>query len=48
MSLRVLGVATISHWAILLLVRGNLVLANAPNNPCYHHIDGAYYGSMYY
>ena len=35
MSWRVLGVAAISLWGILLLVRGNLELANAPTNPCY-------------
>ena len=23
-------------------------LANAPTNPCYHHIDAAYDRSMYY
>ena len=28
--------ATISLWGILLLVRGNLELANVPTNPCYH------------
>ena len=27
---------------------GNLELANAPTNPCYHHIDAAYDCSMYY
>ena len=32
----------------LLLVIGNLELANAPNNPCYHHIDAAHDCSMYY
>ena len=48
MSWRVLGVATISLWGILLLVRGSLELANAPTNPCYHHIDAAYDCSMYY
>ena len=47
-SLRVLRVATIVHWGTLFLVRGNLELANVPNNPFYHHIDVAYYGSMYY
>ena len=31
--------AAISLWGILLLARGNLGLANAPTNPCYHHID---------
>ena len=45
---RVLGVATVSLWGILLLVRGNLELANAPANHCYHHIDAAYDCSMYY
>ena len=45
---RVLGVATVSLWGILLLVRGNLELAHAPTNPCYHHIDAAYDFSMYY
>ena len=48
MSWRVLGVATISLWGILLLAKGNLELANAPTNPCYHHIDAAYDCSMYY
>ena len=48
MSWRVLRVATVSLWGILLLVRGNLELANAPTNPCYHHIDAAYDCSMYY
>ena len=48
MSWRVLGVATVSLWGILLLVRGSLELANAPTNPCYHHIDAAYDCSMYY
>ena len=48
MSLRLLGVATISLWWILLLVKGNLELANAPTNHCYHHIDVAYDCSMYY
>ena len=43
MSWWVLGVATISLWGILLLARGNLELANAATNPCYHHIDAAYY-----
>ena len=27
---------------------GNLELANAPTNPCYHHIDASYDCSMYY
>ena len=40
-------VATITLWGIL-LVMGNLDLANAPINPCYHHIDAAYDCSMYY
>ena len=48
MSWRVLGVTTISFWRILLLARGNLELANAPTNPCYHNIDTAYHCSMYY
>ena len=30
-----------SLWGILLLAMGNLELANAPTNPCYHHIDAA-------
>ena len=47
MSWGVLGVATISLWGIL-LVMGNLELANVPTNPCYHHIDAAYDCSMYY
>ena len=47
MSWRVLRVATISLWGIL-LTGGNLELANAPTNPCYHHIDAAYDCSMYY
>ena len=47
MSWRVLLVATISLWGIL-LVMGNLELANAPANHCYHHIDAAYDCSMYY
>ena len=45
---RVLRVATISFCGILLLVKGDLELANAPPNPCYHHIDIAYDWSMYY
>ena len=45
MSWRVLGVATIS-LGILLLAIGNLELANAPTNPCHHHIDAAC--SVYY
>ena len=48
MSWRVLGVVTISLWGILLLAKENLELANAPTNPCYHHIDAAYDCSMYY
>ena len=48
MSWRVLRVPTISLWGILLLERGNLELANAPTNPCCHHIDAAYDCSMYY
>ena len=47
-SWRVLGVATISLWGFLLLAMGNLKLANAPTNPCYHHIDAAYHSSMYH
>ena len=35
-------------WGILLLVRGNWQLANAPTNLCYQHIDAAYDCSMYY
>ena len=46
MSRRILGVATISLWGILLLVMGNLELANTRINHCYHHIDGAYDCSM--
>ena len=34
-TVRVFRVATISLWGILLLVRGNLELANAPTSPCY-------------
>ena len=48
MNWRVLGVATVSLWGILLLVRGNLELAHAPTNPCYHHIDAASDCSMYH
>ena len=33
MSWRVLGVATVCLWGILLLMRGDLELANAPTNP---------------
>ena len=40
--------ATISLWGIFLLARGDLELANAPTNPCYHHIDAAYDCFMYY
>ena len=40
--------ATISLWGIFLLARGDLELANAPTNPCYHHIDVAYDCSMHY
>ena len=47
MSQRV-RVATISLWGILLLAMGNLELANAPTNPCHHHIDAIYDCSMYY
>ena len=47
MSWRVLGVATIS-LGIFLLEIGNLELANAPANPCYHYTDVAYDCSMYY
>ena len=32
---------------IPLLERENLEVANAPNNPCYHHIDAAYDCSMF-
>ena len=48
MSWRGLGVATISLWEILLLARGNLVVANAPTNPCHHRIDAAYDCFVYY
>ena len=41
-------VATISLWGILLLVRGDLELANTPISPCYHHIDAAFDCSMCY
>ena len=47
MSWRVLRVAIISLCGIL-LVRGNLELANAPTNPCHHHIVAACGCSMYY
>ena len=46
-SWRVLEVATVSLWGIL-LVMGNLELANAPTSPCHQHIDAACDGSMYY
>ena len=48
MNWRVLGLAAISLWGIVLLARCNLELANAPTNPCYHHIDAAFDCSMYY
>ena len=48
MSWRVLRVTTFSLWGILLLVKGNLELANTLLNPCYHHIDAVYDCSMYY
>ena len=48
MNWRVLRIVTISLWGILLLVLGNLELANAPTNPCYHCIDIAYDCSIYY
>ena len=48
MNWRVLGLATISLWGIVLLARCNLELANAPTNPCCHHIDAAFDCSMYY
>ena len=48
MSWRVLRVATISLWGILLLAKGNLELANAPANPCYHHTDAVYDCSISY
>ena len=41
MSWRVIRVATISLWGIL-LDREALELANVPTNPYYHHIDAAY------
>ena len=44
---RVLQVATVSLWGILLAM-GNLELANAPTNLCYHHIDAVYDCSMHY
>ena len=48
MSWEVLRMVIISLWGILLLVWGNLELANALTNPCYHHIDTAYDCSIYY
>ena len=47
MSWRVLEVATISLWGILLAME-NSELANAPTSPCHHHIDAACDSSMYY
>ena len=47
MNWRVVGVTAISLWVIL-LVRGNFELANAPASPCYRHIDAAYDCPMYY
>ena len=47
MSWRVLLVATISLWGIL-LVMGNLELANAPTSLCHHHVDAACDASRYY
>ena len=47
MSWRVLEVATISLWRIL-LVTGNLELADAPTSLFHHQIDVAYDCSMYY
>ena len=47
-SWRVFRVTTISLWGILLQASGNLELANAPTNPCYHRIDIAYDCAMYY
>ena len=47
MSWRVIRVATVSLWGIL-LGRDDLELPNDPTNPCYHHIDAAYDYSMYY
>ena len=46
-SWRVLEVATASLWGIL-LVMGNLELANAPTSLFHHHNDVAYDCSMYY
>ena len=48
MSWRVLGVTTTSLWRICLPAMRNFELANAPTNPCYHHIDAVYDCSMYY
>ena len=47
-SWRVLRVATISLWGILLMVRGDFELANAPTKAYYHRIDAAYDCSMYH
>ena len=47
-SWRVLRVATISLWGILLMVRGDFELANAPTQAYYHRIDAAYDCSMYH
>ena len=47
-SWRVLRVATISLWGILLMVRGDFELANAPTQAYYHRIDAAYDCSVYY
>ena len=46
MSWRVLKVATICLWGILLAM-GISELANAPISPCYHHTDAAYECSMF-
>ena len=40
--------ATISLWEILLLIRGDLELANTATSPCYHHTDTNYDFSIYY
>ena len=48
MSWRVIRVAAISLWGILLLAMGNLELADTLDNPYYHHIDATYDCSMYY
>ena len=48
MSWRVIRVATISFGVVLLLVRGNLQLANASTNLFCQYIDAAYDCSMYY